>query len=126
MPKLALSRGVFACALAYLALLTGPSLAHAEDSCVLTLDSAREVAQSARDDDQANIREYRGEQAASLLASVNAVPPATNYHADLILVISEPGQIRVAFVVGDCVEDALTPPPSVWNALVRSALGDAS
>jgi hypothetical protein len=78
--------------------------------------------------------DYSGDDAAKLLAALNAQPPVTHLLADHILVVEmaaqddedSPTLAMVALVHGGCIANVLRPPHGEWVAFLAKTLGDKS
>ena len=101
---------------------------HAAEPCSLTYDRATAIGHAATRADPTNIfTDYNGDQAAKLLAAINAQPPVTAFPAERVLVIERPDDdlVMVALVHDGCAGERLSTTPEAWVALRRGAIGDA-
>lgn len=77
------------------------------------------------EDDAAIFTDYSGDEAAKLIAGINAFPPVSDWTADHILVFDAPGEpVVVGLVNGGCVDKAFKVPRGDWAGVLRAALGD--
>ena len=110
------------CTLAMMA----PSLA--DEPCTLSYARATAIGRAAHAADATNVfTDYNGDQAAKLLAAINADPPVTTYSAERILVIERPDDdlVMVALVHDGCADKRIQTTPVKWGELRRGAIGDA-
>ena len=101
---------------------------HAAEICSLTYQRAIAIGHAAARADPTNIfTDYDGDQAAKLLAAINAQPPVTAFPAERVLVIERPDDdlVMVALVHDGCAGERLSTTPEAWVALRRGAIGDA-
>jgi hypothetical protein len=78
--------------------------------------------------------DYSGDDAAKLLAALNAQPPLTHLLAEHILVVEmaaqddedSPTLAMVALVHGGCIANVLRPPHGEWVSFLARTLGDKS
>lgn len=102
--------------------------AHADDVCSLTYERAIAIGHAAARADPTNVfTDYGGDQAAKLLAAINAEPPVTAFPAERVLVIELPDDdlVMVALMHDSCAEKRLSTTPDHWGELRRAAIGDA-
>ena len=95
---------------------TAPALA--ADPCALTYERAAAIGRGAHAANPAIVfTDYDGDQAAKLLAAINAQPPVTDYPAERVLVIERPddGVVMVALVHDGCAGHRAQTTTSAWG-----------
>jgi hypothetical protein len=72
--------------------------------------------------------DHNDDEAAKLIAAINAMPPATEYLAEHILNVETPDDdpVRVALVHDGCMAQAFEAGHTAWSNLRRGAIGDPS
>ena len=100
-----------------------------EPTCSLTYERASATGRAAVvADPTAVFTDYSNDEAVKLLAAINALPPATEYLAEHVLVVETPDDdsVMVALVHDDCVSQTFRTPHEDWEKLRRGAIGDPS
>ena len=72
--------------------------------------------------------DYAGDEAAKLLAVINAFPPATKYPAEHVLVIemdAEDWPVMIGLVHDGCIIISIKARQDTWTKMRHGALGDA-
>lgn len=99
----------------------------AAPACEVTYEQAAKAGRAAAAADSASVfTDYDGEEAAKLVAAINAQPPVTAYPAEHILAVENPDEAMIALIHNGCLTEAFMAPHGAWAALRHGAIGEPS